>query len=98
MKKYGIVDSSNNYVRTFLSYDEAKYFRDMNSRLDWVIIPFHNSDYKSTIRQQASVRWGENTLNISKKATSLIKTYRFERRDRDSNPGCLSARQFSRLL
>ena len=72
MKKYGIVDSSNNYVRTFLSYDEAKYFRDMNSRLDWIIIPFHNSDYKSTIRQQASVRWVENTLN--KRFTGNIKS------------------------
>lgn len=62
--KYVVIDTTNHVVRYFKTFKEADYFRIVNSRFDWIIVSYTNTDYKSTPKQQAAVKFVLHVLDV----------------------------------
>lgn len=62
--KFAVIDNTNHLVRCFSSYQLADNFRQIKGRLDWLIVSYHPSNNKSTIKQVAAVHFCEYMLNI----------------------------------
>lgn len=59
-----VIDNTNHVVRYFKTYKESDCFRISNGRLDWCIVSYHHADYRSSQKQQSTVRWTAHILGI----------------------------------
>lgn len=62
--KYGVIDSTNHYIRGFDNWNSARCFVSMHGRPDWTIISFYPSNLKSTSKQRAAVKFCEHILSV----------------------------------
>lgn len=62
--KYGVIDSTNHYIRGFNAWADAFSFVSIHGRPDWTIISFHPADHESTPKQRAAVKFCKYILGI----------------------------------
>jgi hypothetical protein len=62
--KYGVIDNTNHFVKSFDSWRDAFTYIGIANRLDWKIVTYNLPDFKSTDRQRAAVRFCKAVLRV----------------------------------